>query len=143
MRDRGVGVVELELARTSAKASELYADLGAEGRDAARESLYLDYPFLILYGLLYAGVCLAVAERARRAGRERLRRIGIAAAAGGLAAACADALENVALLVVASNHPEQPWPGLAAAFATIKFLLTFLALGYALAGWVMTRSRSS
>ena len=63
-----VGIIEFELARTSEKASEYYGELGESGRDAARESLYLDYPYLILYGLFYAAACLVVAARAAERG---------------------------------------------------------------------------
>jgi hypothetical protein len=44
MSDRGVGIIEFELARTAEKATNYYGQLGKTGRDAARESLYLDYP---------------------------------------------------------------------------------------------------
>ena len=49
-----VGIIEFELARTSEQASEFYGELGETGRDSAEDSLYLDYPYLILYGLFLA-----------------------------------------------------------------------------------------
>jgi hypothetical protein len=86
MGDRGVGIIEFELARTSEKAAEYYGELGEKGRDAARESLYLDYPYLLLYALFYGGLC------GRRRARRRVRqgatgRPGRALAIGALAAA--------------------------------------------------------
>lgn len=136
-----VGIVEFELARTSEQASEYYAVLGDSGRDAARESLYLDYPFLILYGLLYAAVCLVVAARAAERGMSRLASWGRPLAWCGLGAAACDAIENVALLRVLNGHTDQPWPGIAFSFATAKFVLTAAVVLYALVGFLLTLRR--
>ena len=136
-----VGIVEFELARTSDQASEYYGELGESGRDAARDSLYLDYPFLILYGLLYAAACLVVAARAAERGMSRLARWGRPLAWGGLAAAACDAIENVALLRVLDGHTDQPWPGIAFTFATVKFVLSTAAILYAVVGFLLTLRR--
>ena len=138
MSDRGVGIIEFELARTSAKASQFYGDLGDKGRDAASESLYLDYPFLLLYGFLYAAVCLVVAARAAERGLARVARWGRPAAIAGLLSASCDAVENAALLRVLDGHTDQPWPGIAFTFASAKFLLTAFVLVYAVVGFVLT-----
>ena len=136
--DRGAGIIEFELAASSSDAREIVTGWGEEGRSAARESLILDYPYLVLYGLLFAGACAVVARRAERAGKPRLARLGTLLAWGALAGAAADALENVALLIVASEHTSQPWPALAASFAVIKFTLTIAALVYAIVGFLLT-----
>jgi hypothetical protein len=139
MSDRGTGVIAFEVARTSARAAQIVSEWGAEGRSAARESLWLDYPFLISYGLLLAGGCWAVARRFAVLGLPRAAALGRALAWAGLAAAGFDALENVALLRVAGGHTAQPWPGLAFAFASLKFVLSGAATVFALGGWVATR----
>jgi hypothetical protein len=139
LSDRGAGIIEFELAASSSHAEEIVSEWGEEGRDAATESLILDYPYLVLYGLLLAGACSAVSARADRAGKPRLARAGVLFAWGGLGAAAADALENVGLLVVAAGHTDQPWPGLAAAFAVAKFALSISAGVYAVLGWALTR----
>jgi hypothetical protein len=138
MSDRGVGIIEFELARTSATASEYYAELGEAGRDAARESLYLDYPYLILYGLFLAAACTVVAARAAERGMQGLARLGRALAIGALVAAACDAVENAALLLVLGGHTDQPWPATAFAFASVKFLLTIAAALYAIVGFLLT-----
>jgi hypothetical protein len=138
MGDRGVGVIEFELARTAAKASEHYGDLGEAGRDAAREQLYLDYPYLVLYGFAYALACLIVAARAAERGMRRLAGWGVPVALAALVGAGADAVENAALLRVADGHTDQPWPGIAFTFASLKFVLTALALLYAIVGFLLT-----
>jgi hypothetical protein len=142
MSDRGVGIVDFELARTSQQASEYYAELGEKGRDAARESLYLDYPYLILYGLFYASACVVVAARAAERGMSRLGAVGRPLAWGALAAAACDAVENIALLRVADGHTAQPWPGIAFVFASAKFLLVIAAALYAVVGFLLTLRRT-
>lgn len=141
MRDRGVGIIELELTRTSAKASEHYGALGRTGRDAARESLYLDYPYLVAYALFFAAACVVVAARATERGMARLASLGRLLASGALIAAACDAVENLALLRVLAGHTDQPWPGIAFAFASAKFLLLTAASLYAIAGFLLTWRR--
>jgi hypothetical protein len=133
-----VGIIEFELARTSEQASEYYGELGETGRDEARTSLYLDYPYLILYGLFYAAACLVVAARAAERGMPRLARWGRPFAVAGLVAAACDAVENAALLRVLDGHTDQPWPGIAFTFASVKFLLIAGAVLYAVIGFVLT-----
>jgi hypothetical protein len=141
MSDRNVEIVELELARTSAKAARYYSDLGDTGRDAARTSLYLDYPYLILYGLFFAAACVVVAARGAERGMRRLARLGRLLAVGALIGAACDAVENGALLRVLAGHTDQPWPGIGFAFASAKFLLTIAAALFAIVGFVLTRAQ--
>ena len=138
MGDRGVGIVELELSRTTEKATRLNRELGDIGRDAARTSLYLDYPYLVFYGLFLAAACTVVAARGSQRGMARLPRIGRLLAAGALAGAACDAVENGALLRVLAGHVDQPWPGIAFGFAVAKFALTCAAVLFALIGFAIT-----
>ena len=138
MSDRGVGIIELELARTTDTASEQLADLGSAGRDAARESLYLDFPYLVLYGLFFALACGVVAARASERSQARLARVGRILAVGALGAAACDAAENLALLRAIAEDGAQPWPGLAFGFACAKFALLAAAALYVVVGFVLT-----
>ena len=138
-----VGIIEFELARTSEQASEYYGELGEAGRDAAHESLYLDYPYLILYGLFYAAACVVVAARAAERRMPGLARWGRPLAWGALAGAACDAVENVALLRVLDGHTDQPWPGIAFTFASVKFLLMIAATLYAVIGFLLTLGRAA
>jgi hypothetical protein len=141
MEDNGVGILELEFTGSSDRAAEHYEELGSDGRSAARTSLLIDYPYLIAYGLFLAGACSAVADRARRARRDRLAALGAPLAWGALGAAGCDALENAMLLLILDGHTGQPWPALAFAFATVKFALALSASLYALGGWLATLRR--
>ena len=133
-----VGIIEFELARTSEQASEYYGELGESGRDAAREALYLDFPYLVLYGLFYAAACVVVAARAAERGRPGLASWGRPLAWGALAGAACDAIENLALLRVLDGHTDQPWPGIAFTFASVKFLLITAATVYIVVGFLLT-----
>ena len=133
-----VGIIEFETARTSEKASEFYGELGEAGRDAAKESLYLDYPFLVLYGFLYAMAALVVAARAAERGMDGLARWGRPVAIAGLTSAACDAVENAALLKVLDGHTDQPWPGIAFIFASAKFALAAVVLVYVVVGFLLT-----
>ena len=141
MSDRGVGVIEFEVARTAEKASEYYALLGDHGRDEARKQLYFDFPYLVLYGLFYAAACLVVAARAAERDMARVARWGMPFAVAGLLAAACDAVENLSLLRVLDGHTDQPWPGIAFTFATAKFALIACAVLYAVIGFVLTLRR--
>jgi hypothetical protein len=138
MSDHGVGIVDLELTRTAAKASGYYAELGEKGRDAARTSLYLDYPYLVLYGLFWAAACIVVAARAAERGMSRLARLGRPFAIGALVAAGCDAIENAALLRLLAGHTGQPWPAIAFTAASLKFALVIAAALFAIVGFLLT-----
>lgn len=139
MEDNGVGILQLEFVGSAEKADELRTELGSEGRSAARTSLFLDYPYLVCYGLFLAGACVAVAARAERLGRRLLTTVGSLLAWGALGAAAMDAVENGALLLILDGYTGQPYPAIATSCATVKFALAGPALLYALLGWAATR----
>jgi hypothetical protein len=141
MSDHGVGIVQFELARTADKAARYYRELGDPGRDAARTSLYLDYPYLVLYGLFFAAACVVVAARAAERGMARLARLGRVLAVAALIGAACDAVENAALLRVLAGHTGQPWPGIAFGFASAKFALSLAAALFVIVGFLLTVKR--
>ena len=112
MEERGVDVIELELMGTSSEAARVVAQLGSEGIDAARMSLYLDFPFLVAYGLLLSAACVVLAARAADRGAAYLAELGRLIAWAAPVAAAFDAVENALLLVVLGGSTDQPWPGL-------------------------------
>jgi hypothetical protein len=136
-----VGIIEFEIARTSEKASEYYGELGQDGRDAARESIYIDYAYLVLYGFLLAMAALVVAARAVERGMAGIARLGRPMAIAALVAASCDAVENAALVRVLDGHTDQPWPGIAFVFASVKFALLAAVLVYVVVGFLLTLRR--
>jgi hypothetical protein len=139
MADRGVDIVAYELSRTPDRAAEHNSKLGPDGMNSARTTLLIDFSFLFAYGAFVAGVCVVQGARAGERGYRGLERLGRLAAMGALIAAACDAVENVALLRVANGFTEQPWPAVAAAFASVKFMLITVAIlvgtGLALFTW--------
>jgi hypothetical protein len=133
MQANGPGMVPFELSGGQQRADEILAEWGEDGRDAAREQLWIDYGFMLAYGAFLGLAGVAVRDLCRRRGLGRL------AAAGGIAlwlgplAAAFDALENVCLLLTVGGHGA-PFPSLATIFATCKFALLAGAIAYLLVG---------
>ena len=138
---RGVSVVELEMMRTSAKATETVAQLGPQGVDAAQTALYLDFPYLVVYALLFSAACVVMASRADQRGRLRLAAAGRTLAWAAPVAAALDAVEDVALLVVLDGTVDQPWPGIAFGSASVKFALLAVVIVYLVIGLLLTLGR--
>ena len=138
---RGVSIIELEMMRTSAKATETLAQLEPEGVDAAQMAVYLDFPYLVVYALLLSAACVLVAARADQRGRSGLAAAGRALAWAAVVAAAFDAVENVALLMVLNGNVDQPWPGIAFGFASVKFVLLGVVIVYLVVGVLLTLGR--
>lgn len=142
MSVRGVDILDVEFMGTSAEAAEQVARLGPLGVDAARTSIYLDFPFLVLYALALSAACCVVAMRAAERGLTDLEAIGSGVAWLAPAAAICDALENVAILQVLGGRIEQPWPAIAYGFAAVKFALLAMVVVYLIVGGLLTLRRS-
>jgi hypothetical protein len=136
MTENGPGIVAFELAGSADRSQEIQAEWGEDGRDAARQQLWIDYAFMLVYGafLVLAGAATRDLFRAR--GWQRLAAMGaFAVPAGGIAAAC-DAVENACLLLTLGDAGA--WaPVTATVFATAKFALLAVAVAYILAGMAM------
>jgi hypothetical protein len=136
---RGVSILDIELMRTSENAAQQVALLGPSGVDAAQMSIYLDFPFLVLYALALSAACAVLAARAADRGAAALAATGSLMVWAAPIAAALDAVENVALLRVLDGHTAQPWPGIAYGFASVKFALLALVVAYLIAGLVLVR----
>jgi hypothetical protein len=137
----GPGIVPFELTGGQDRADEIMAEWGAEGQDAARESLWIDFGFLLAYGAFLILALAAVRDLARARGWNRLAAIGGIVVSFGALCAAFDALENVCLLLTLEGAGSA-FPLLATIFATCKFILLTVAIGYLLAGLAMRlRSR--
>lgn len=143
MSMRGVEIIDLELMRTSTRAAELVAQLGPDGVDAARMSIYLDFPLLVLYGIALSAACVVLAARAADHGATRLAAMGRTIAwAAPIAAAC-DAVEDVLLLVVLGGHVDQPWPAITFGFVSVKFVLLGVVIAYLVVALLLGRRRTT
>jgi hypothetical protein len=133
----GPGIVGFELAGSEERAHEILADWGSSGHDAALASLWLDYPYLILYGAFYALAVAAMRDFAARRGWTRLASLGSTVIYLPILGALLDALEDVGLLLALGRHGGDAAPLLATIFAIGKFACLFATLAYFLA-WLAT-----
>ncbi len=142
MKDTGgPGMVPFELTGGQDRADEILAEWGEEGKDAARESLWIDFGFLLAYGAFLTFALAAVRDLARQRGWRRLAAIGAVAVSLGALVAAFDALENVCLLLTLGGAGAV-FPLLATIFASCKFVLLAAAIAYLLAGlvaWLRSR----
>jgi hypothetical protein len=129
----GPGMVPFELTGGQDRADEILSEWGEGGRDAARESLWIDFGFLLAYGAFLTLALAAVRDLARERGWRRLAAIGAVVLSFGALGAAFDALENVCLLLTLAGAGAA-FPLLATIFATCKFVLLTAAIAYLLAG---------
>ncbi len=114
-------IVEYEFAWSAERAKEMYSAWNEAGRDAARESLWYDVPFLLVYPFFISAlVLLSARDRSRR-----LARLGTWLGVTPFAAALLDVGENVALWRALERFEQPPelLLQLAALLAGVKFLL--------------------
>ncbi len=135
---RGVSIPDLQFMRTSSEAVDLVARLGPSGVDAAQMAHYLDFPYLLTYGLALSAACVVLAARAADRGRTRLAAVGPLTAWFAVGAAAFDALEDVAILLVLGGSTGQPWPALAFGFASVKWMLLAVVVVYLVVGLALT-----
>jgi hypothetical protein len=133
MQASGPGMVTFELSGGEERADEILAEWGDAGRDAARDQLWIDYAFMLAYGIFLGLAGARVRDRCRERGLRRLAAIGAVAIWLGPLAAGFDALENACLLLTVGGAGAA-FPLLATIFATCKFILLAAAIAYLLAG---------
>jgi hypothetical protein len=130
-KNGGPGIVGLEVAGTAGRAAEILSQWGESGRDAARVSLLLDFPFLVSYAIFFGAACTAVGRGlssvaggsgARAEIAKPMTRIAPWLGWAFILAAVLDAIENVALLRVI-NFNLTPWTGVAQAAASPKLAI--------------------
>ncbi len=134
MKDTGgPGMVPFELTGGQGRADEILGEWGEEGKDAARESLWIDFGFLLAYGTFLTLALAAVRDMSRGRGWRRLAAVGGAIVSFGALGAACDAVENACLLLTLGGAGAA-FPLLATVFATAKFVLLAVAIAYLLAG---------
>lgn len=136
----GPGIVPFELAGSEDRAEEILAEWGDKGQDAARESLWIDFGFMLAYGVFLTLALAASRDLARERGWLRLAAIGKVVVTFGALGAAFDALENICLLLTLDDSGAA-FPTLATVFASCKFVLLAVAIVYLLSGLAMRLRR--
>jgi hypothetical protein len=136
----GPGIVSFELTGGEDRADEILGEWGDEGQDAARESLWIDFGFLIAYGTFLTLALAATRDLAAERGWQGLARAGRIVAPFGALGAAFDALENTCLLLTLDDAGSV-YPLLATVFAACKFVLLAVAIAYLLVGLVVRLRR--
>jgi hypothetical protein len=131
------GIVSYELAGTLKKSVAMLASWDESARLNAAFGLGFDYLFMPIYAIFIALATLLAAGRHQG----WLRSLGAAAGWGAFLAALFDAVENFALWHILSNGAANPWPGLAAGCASIKFFFFIAGIVYAIAGGLIPRQK--
>jgi hypothetical protein len=137
MRDTGgPGIIPFEVTGGQDRADEILAEWGEKGQDAARESLWIDFAYLVAYGTFLTLAAAATRDLARSRGWTRMARIGVAVVYFAALSAAFDAFENTCLLLTLEGSGEI-FPLLATIFAACKFLLLAVVIVYLIAGLLM------
>ena len=137
MKDAGgPGIVPFELSGGQHRADEIMGQWGSEGQDAARESLWIDFGFMLAYGTFLTLALGAVREMAGKRDWRRLAAIGGVAVYFGALGAGFDALENICLLLTLGGAGAA-FPLLATIFAGFKFAFIAAAIAYLIVGLAM------
>jgi hypothetical protein len=143
MKDTGgPGIVPFELTGGEDRADEILAEWGEEGQDAARESLWIDFGFLLAYGTFLSLALAATRDLARHRGWSRLAAVGAIAVSFGALGAAFDALENICLLLTLDGAGAG-FPLAATIFAGCKFAFLAAAIAYLLVGLAMRLRRGA
>lgn len=132
----GPGIIPFELTGGEERAQEILDEWGEEGRSAARESLWIDFAYLITYGVFFTLAVAATRDLARKRGWQRLAWVGQRIVLFGALSAGFDALEDICLLLTL-NNPDSILPLLATVLASCKFVLIAAVVVYLLIGLAM------
>jgi hypothetical protein len=137
MQSKGPEIIAFEFAASNTRATQIMAEWGTTGRSAARLSLWIDYGYMISYGVFFTLAGLATRDLAGQRDWRRLAAAGTFVPFFAAAAAMFDASENVALLVTLGGHGGSFAPVFATVCSSIKFTLIAIAIGYVLIGLAM------
>lgn len=130
------GIISFEFAASPARAQQMIDSWDVRALTSAGFVQGLDFLFPLVYSSAIA-LGSIMAGSALQARRQPLAGLGNIMAWGVSLAAFLDYIENIALVRLLLSPVASPWPLVAAVCAAIKFLLIFLALVYALYGWIM------
>lgn len=136
------GIVSFELTWDSATAQRVRASWDQAARLYAALSIGFDYLFMYAYGALAWSLMRLRAMALAHAGRPRLAHAFRSLSFASWAAILCDAVENAAMWRMLLLDPVAPWPLVASALATLKFVLLGLLLSLWLVTWPIVRTHT-
>jgi hypothetical protein len=139
-RTGGPSILGLEFAGSAERVDQIASEWGAHGVYLARLSLWIDFGFMVSYGVFFTLAGLATRDFAREHGRRALARAGLVVPYFAAAAAIFDACENSVWLLALGGHATSLAP-VATGCAIVKFTLIGIAIVYSLCGlaaWLMS-----
>jgi uncharacterized membrane protein YeiB len=141
------GGVSLQLAATSAVAQDVITSWDTRGlMPAAKQQIYLDFPFIAFYVSLIMFACTQLRNRLRAQGVTNWERYAVTGSLAALGTGLADVVEDFAMLGELSKYesrvPLDDWlTMLTAVSASTKFVLLFASILLVIA--MDIRSRAS
>lgn len=145
LADAGPTIIDFEFVWTSNRAEAVLSAYVSAGVLEDAEILnILDYLYMVGYGLMIFGLDLLVTRQLEG----KPQKYGLVISTAALLAAILDAVENANLLIMIGSPSEVQMINalLASLFATIKFGLVFVGIGYffvALGIWVYQRRQKT
>ena len=137
----GPGIIGFELAGSDDRSTEILADWGDDGTDAAKASLWLDFAYIVSYGIFLVLSAASTRDLAVRRGWKRMSSLGLPVMTFAAAAAAFDAIEDVCLLLAVNQHGGDLAPRLGQVCAILKFSLLAATIAYLVAGLALRFSR--
>lgn len=129
------GIVSFELAKDLDKSIAMINSWNPVAKTAAGLSMGFDFLFLIIYSFFIS--LLVFKLNKKFFGAEGNNKLGEIFLIIPFIAAFFDILENITLIKLLLGDLQQQWSSLAYYFATIKFVLLFIAIAYILIGGVV------
>ena len=128
-------VMSSQLSFSAEYMREYYKNIG--NLEQYRLAETLDYGFMVSYGSLIVALALILARKFEES--SKMRQSGYLIAILGLAAAGLDAIENMFILLMLTDPSGFPamWALAHSTFALIKWILLFIAIGWALVAVIL------
>jgi hypothetical protein len=131
------GILSLQFAHTAERSREIIGAWDSSARNNAQSGLLLDFLFPICYSTVLTIACFWAASVFRERGYRKTAWLAVVVAWAQWPAALFDYVENIALWMQLRGPIADPWPQITFYCATIKFLLTGVALCTLVAAFIV------
>ena len=132
-----INIFESQLSFNAALLRTAYTAMNADQLFFYRAAETLDYGFMVSYSMLIISLALIIARKFDES--SIWRKSGYCIVLLGIVAACLDAIENGFILSMTANPLSFPdiWAIAHSSFALIKWILLFIAIGWAITACII------